>query len=283
MDIPFDFRHRPPSPWLARFVESIWYARGTVPYKSEQVAPTGSCVAIFVLGPPIQQTPHGGETVAYDRGFLVGPHDRPARNAPTGETHAVGIVSTPTGAGPCFGIQPRSVRGKVVDLEEAWPVATALRERISTTENNDPDTILEQLESTLEAGLLPPAAGLSRCEKAVAAVTADPCRPIADIARSLGISHAHLTREFNRFVGLTPRTLARILRMQRFLKQVDVRGTDWAGAAASLGWFDQAHLIRDFKRHTGVTPSQYIAAQKEMFGDIEVGQGAGFVPDPERR
>ena len=120
----------------------------------------------------------------------------------------------------------------------------------------------------------------ARCEAAVRQLSAEPTRPVADIATGLGVSHGHLDRQFTEQVGLSPRTLARILRMRRLLEEIDVHGSvGWAGKAAELGWSDQAHLIRDFKRHTGVTPSQYLAAQRSTYARAEAASSAGFVPE----
>jgi len=84
----FDFRPRVPGGPLGRAVASIWYAWGTVPYQRERIAPTGSSVAVIVLGDPIIETATGprGGTVVAERGFLIGPHDRPVINEPTGST-----------------------------------------------------------------------------------------------------------------------------------------------------------------------------------------------------
>ena len=103
---------------------------------------------------------------------------------------------------------------------------------------------------------------------------------ITDIASELGVSHGHLDRQFTEQVGLSPRTLARILRVRRLLDYIDVyESVAWANMAAQLGWFDQAHLIRDFKRHTGVTPAEYVAAQRATYDRAEAARSAGFVPD----
>ena len=94
------------------------------------------------------------------------------------------------------------------------------------------------------------------------------------------MSHGHLDRQFTEQVGLSPRTLARILRMRRLLEEIDVHGSvGWADKAADLGWSDQAHLIRDFKRHTGVTPSEYLTAQRSTYDRAEADSSAGFVPE----
>lgn len=276
---PFDFRTRVPGPPLDRAVASIWYARGTIPYTRERIAPTGSTVAVFVLGDPILETAHGRAPLRAERGFLIGPHDRPVYNEPTGETFAVGIVGSPVGCEALYGLKPASLRGRVLDLEAAWPAATALREALLAA--SSPEAMLDVVEAHLIAGLRPAVPGIGRCARAVAMLEADPARPIAEIADGLGISHGHLDREFTRVVGLSPRALARLLRVRRLLEGLDVRGAvAWAELAHALGWFDQSHLIRDFKRHTGVTPSAYLAAQRETFGAPEPGEAAGFVPEP---
>lgn len=101
---PSTFRPRHPGGSLGRFVEVSGFARGTVPYACERIAPTGSSVSVVVLGAPIRQPPGDGrgEPLEARRGWLAGPHDRPVVNEALGETHAVGGVCTPIGSG-CAG------------------------------------------------------------------------------------------------------------------------------------------------------------------------------------
>nr|WP_221381076.1 AraC family transcriptional regulator [Actinoplanes polyasparticus] len=121
---------------------------------------------------------------------------------------------------------------------------------------------------------------IGRCEVAVRNLIDEPNRPVSDIAAALGLSHGYLDRLFTDQVGLSPRTLARVLRVRRLLEDIDVHAmVGWADKATVLGWFDQAHLIRDFKRHTGVTPSQYVAAQRSAYDRDEAAVSAGFVPE----
>ncbi len=265
---------------LDRVVESIWYARGTAPYTREKIAPTGSTVAVFVLGDPIVQVPNDGRGVPFraERGFLIGPHDRPVVNEPLGETFAIGIVTTPAGCAAVFEVLPVRVRGRTVDLESAWAAAVPLRAQLLRT--TDPERMLDLVEQHLEAAAEVDGASIARAAHAVALLEADPTRLVADIADDVGLSHSQLDREFTRVVGLTPRTLARLLRMRRLLAALDVSATvSWTDLAQQFGWFDQAHLIRDFKRHTGVTPSQYVAAQRAHLAPTAAGEAAGFVPE----
>jgi AraC-like DNA-binding protein len=264
----FTFLSSTPTPPLDRVVESVWFARGHMPYRRELIAPTGSTVAAVVFGAPIRQTTAGGDSHLATAGFLIGPHDRPIVNEPTGETHCLGVVTTPVGCRAVFGIEPGDVRGQVVD----WAAAGRLREGLS----GPPAELLKQVECELRAGMRD-VPGLDRCARAVAALEADPVRSVGAVAAELGVSHGHLDREFRRVVGLGPRTLGRILRVRRLLEHINVHGQiAWPEHAAALGWFDQAHLIRDFKRHTGVTPSEYQAAQRREFAPDDA--APGFVP-----
>lgn len=275
---PFDFQVREPEPPLGRLVESIWYARGTIPYTRERIAPTGSTVAVFVLSDPIIEAPEDGPRQRFETGFLIGPHDRPVWNEPTGETYAVGIVTRAVGCEAVFGLAPAELRGEVVELQEAWPRAAALREQLLAAAS--PQAKLDVIEDALAGCHVPDSRAFARCEAAVALLVTHPTRPISAIAEQLTVSHAHLVRQFTQIVGLAPRTLARLLRLRGLLTDFDVQAPpQWAELAAGYGWYDQAHFIRDFKRHTGVTPSRYVAAQRAIYGPEQPGEGAGFVPE----
>jgi AraC-like DNA-binding protein len=275
----FEYETRTVGGQAGRFVELIWFARGRITGVSERIAPTGSTVAAVVLGDPIRLTPGGGgPSLTTDQGFLIGPHDRPVVNEPQGETYCVGIVTRPVGCRQMFGVSPAPLRGRVVDLMTAWPGAGPLRRELSSCRSAD--AALDVVEATVR--ILEPFSRtvVERCEAAVAALAADPARTVGDIAAMLGVSHGHLDRQFTEQVGLSPRTLARILRMRRLLEHIDVyESVAWADLAAELGWFDQSHLIRDFQRHTGVSPAEYAAAQRATYDREEAAASAGFVPD----
>jgi AraC-like DNA-binding protein len=273
--VDFEFTERTPAGRLGRYVESVWHARGQIPFPRERIAPTGSSVAGIVLGPPIRQAPWRGPELLADTGFLIGPHDRLLVNEPTGRTHCVGVVTTPIGCRAVFGVDPGPLRGRVAPLLGCWPAAAELRADLLA--DDDPASMLARTEAALLTGLDESDRALDRCAAAVDALVADPALPIGELAAALGVSHGHLDREFGRVVGLSPRTLARVLRVRRLLEQVG--GEDrvvWSRWATDLGWYDQAHLIRDVTRHTGVPPSAYLTAQRFLEPD---GVLPGFVPD----
>ena len=84
-------------------------------------------------------------------GFLIGPHDRPVTNEPTGETFAVGIVTTPVGCRAALGLDPAAVAGHVEELMRIWPSAADLRERLLVV--TDPEQITDEDAARLRASL----------------------------------------------------------------------------------------------------------------------------------
>ena len=274
--VPFEYVSVSPDGPLGEAVAEVWFARGTMRGARERIAPTGSTVLGIVLGDPIRQVPGNGrgEPFLAERGFLIGPHDAPIVNEPLGLTWAVGIVTTPTGCRAALGIEPGSVRGRIV--EPAWPAFHDVRDALRTAPQASEAIAItiRALEATLDRS----DPRLPRVARAVAAIERDPVRPIAELASELGVSHGHLDREFARVVGLGPRVLARIVRLRRLVASIDVYGeVEWTRLANELGWFDQAHLIRDFKRFAGVSPGEYAAAQRKLYSPDEA--HPGFVPE----
>ena len=78
---------------------------------------------------------------------------------------------------------------------------------------------------------------------------------IADLAERCRMSARHLDRIFRRWVGLSPKTFARIMRFQASLARLDPRSAPaLAEMASGLGYFDQAHLSNEFAQLAGLSP-----------------------------
>lgn len=107
-----------------------------------------------------------------------------------------------------------------------------------------------------------------RIARAVALLSTGEAR-VDDVADTVGMTRQHLARGFRREVGITPKQLARIARMQRAATALR-RGGDLARLAAELGYFDQSHLSRDLRELAGVTPAALAAerpiALSHLFG-----------------
>jgi AraC-like DNA-binding protein len=82
---------------------------------------------------------------------------------------------------------------------------------------------------------------------------------VAALARRTGLSERQLLRRCTSALGYGPKTLARILRFQRFRALAAVRGgAGLAELAVDAGYADQPHLTRECVRLGGVTPAAFL-------------------------
>ena len=79
---------------------------------------------------------------------------------------------------------------------------------------------------------------------------------LADIARQVGVSADHLTRQFNRILGITP---SEYLRRFRFARAIELlRGQVAVGEVSrQVGFSHISHFSREFKAMFGMNPSEY--------------------------
>jgi AraC-like DNA-binding protein len=86
-------------------------------------------------------------------------------------------------------------------------------------------------------------------------------RSVADLAGHVGWGVRRLERGFAEHVGLAPKALLRVARLQRLLGHLAAPGPAPSLAALALdcGYADQAHMTREFTALVGTSPTRYRA------------------------
>lgn len=82
--------------------------------------------------------------------------------------------------------------------------------------------------------------------------------PAEGLAAALGVTERTLRRISTAEFGYGPKTLARILRLQKLLGRIGERDTALAELAAETGFADQAHMSRDVLSLTSLTPGEIL-------------------------
>jgi AraC-like DNA-binding protein len=158
----------------------------------------------------------------------------------------VGVRFGP-GTGPLFtGVPAHELRDRRVALAELWSPARVRRLAGYVAAAPDPRTALEEIAGARLGRAEPPdpvIAGIVAGLRAGASVAAT--------AESVGVNERRLHRRCLAAFGYGPKTLARILRLNRAL-DLARSGTPFATVAATAGYADQAHLARDVKALAGV-------------------------------
>ncbi|MEU2582293.1 helix-turn-helix domain-containing protein [Streptomyces avermitilis] len=151
------------------------------------------------------------------------------------------------GTAPAFlGVPAYELRDRRVDLAEVWPAVEVRRLTECVDAAADPATALEEI-ALHRAGQADRPDPLLR--KLVVSLAAG--RPVARAADELGVGARQLHRRSLTAFGYGPKTLARLLRLQRALA-LAWAGVPFAETAARAGFADQAHLARDVRELAGV-------------------------------
>jgi AraC-like DNA-binding protein len=78
---------------------------------------------------------------------------------------------------------------------------------------------------------------------------------IHDVARALGVSHAHLTRGFKRDFGLTPVSYRHRLRVSEAMGRLS-QGERIVDVGYEVGFNDTTRFYKDFRKVTGTSPGK---------------------------
>jgi AraC-like DNA-binding protein len=78
------------------------------------------------------------------------------------------------------------------------------------------------------------------------------------LATELGCSRRYLSDAFRRQVGLSPKTVGRLLRFQHVRERIQQSPACWGDVAYAAGYADQSHLNREFRDLAGTTPSDFV-------------------------
>ncbi|MEU4794909.1 DUF6597 domain-containing transcriptional factor [Streptomyces sp. NPDC023327] len=148
--------------------------------------------------------------------FVAGPDTRAHLPGAAGTAgRHVGIRFHPGTAPALLGVPAHELRDRRVDLADLWTATRVRRLTARVDSARDPVAALEDLALDRAADTGPP----------------DPFRALPAF-------------------GYGPKTLARVLRLQRALALVRA-GLPYAATATAAGFADQAHLARDVKELTG--------------------------------
>jgi AraC-like DNA-binding protein len=95
---------------------------------------------------------------------------------------------------------------------------------------------------------------------------------ILRLAEMSGVSIRQLERQFRQQVGMSPKTLARVIRFERARRRIeDAPETSLTELAYELGYADQAHFSREFRTLAWISPRAFQAAvrvQRALRGDV---------------
>ncbi|HEX6737251.1 MAG TPA: helix-turn-helix transcriptional regulator [Vicinamibacteria bacterium] len=244
---------------LDRWIECVWTARAEARPGTgfESIVPDGCPELIVQLGDGFEAAgPRGAE--AQPRSLLVGPLTGPLRLRARGRVHTVGVRFRPGGLARFLRCPQHELADRAVPLRDLFGAPAAeLVERLG--EARDPGALAAAVAALLAPRPRPRPTEAVRTRAIVQELIRSRGRVgIEALARGAGVSARQLERVFRREVGLSPKRLARVVRLQDVIRRLAERPARWVDIALDCGYADQAHLAREFRELAGEAPSRWL-------------------------
>ncbi|MFG2709384.1 helix-turn-helix domain-containing protein [Streptomyces goshikiensis] len=222
--------------------------------------PTGYVTLVLSFGDGLWVSRAGGPATArprpVSRAMVSGPRTGAAIGVHAGAVHGLEVNLSPLGAYRLFGIPVAHLQDTDVDLAEVLgPGGRHLTERLHALGSWEARFGL--LDALFTARLDRGPAASPEVRAALARLWAD-SGSLARATAETGWGARHLRARFREQVGLSPKGVARVFRLQHALRLL-AAGTPPARVAAACGYHDQAHLGREVKALTGLAPSRFTA------------------------
>lgn len=159
------------------------------------------------------------------------------------------------------GLKPAEIVGRKVDLSRIFPNSSDEIDQKWCGYNSPAEVVdpMISILSSIEVSEEPSELAM-KAHRIIQLIETDrSILAVISLCEKTGMSERALERLFKEFIGLTPKWVIRLFRLQQLADQMmQSPPNDWAALAQDLGYFDQAHCIRDFRSFTGKTPTAFL-------------------------
>jgi AraC-like DNA-binding protein len=262
-----DYTTYSPNENLNAFLKCFWTLESppTSNPEKQRIVPDGCMEMIFHYGDPYKQYAEDGSFIIQPACFVFGQITTALEIEPTGHTGIIAARFHPDGFTPFSKMPIKQMENRAVPLQELFGEEGYVLERevLNTSTNHDRIKIIEAF--LLAKALMPET--IDRITKSSVEVMMRLHGQVSvdELSEQLKINRRQLERKFSSAIGLSPKYLAKIIRLQATLKMLEKKQfTSLTSLAYENGYFDQTHFIKDFKEFTGMSPKQFYAGNLKM-------------------
>ncbi len=246
---------------LKHLIKCFWTLSGDgADGEGDAVIPDGMPELVLNFGDPFRRLRPGSSPQEQPRAILVGQISEPLRLEAGRTVDLLGIRFWPGGAAALY----RGPMSEITDCHcELAAVSPPVWSQIACTfqESRGRERIRLAAQGLAKLARNTSETALMRIARSV--VAGSTRANVDDLAGGMGIGPRQLGRRFGSEVGLGPKLLLRIGRLQKFLRRLEATPTSTislARLAAECGYYDQSHLTRDFGALVGSAPGAYLKA-----------------------
>jgi AraC-like DNA-binding protein len=235
-----------------------------------RVIPHGKISMLFLYGDAHQYSLNGPdeEMLKTRQAFLVGQMTKPLWIKYSGHTRLIKIQFKASGLQQLLPMNMSEFTDvPSLDLEAVWgsPVNQLLEQMHEAPTDEDRISLLNRF---FEKRLLPENDQIDYVTYTLARLNQTNGKlKLGTLEEKLGISTRQLERLFKTRVGLSPKEMSRIIRLNGAFSHLQADpDLSLTSLSYESGYYDQAHFSREFKDLAGVSPSRILSeSAKELF------------------
>ncbi len=259
-------------PDLTALIKCYWTLE--VPAEAEapkqRIISDGCLEMAFVLGDDINRYTSDNTYILQPRAMVIGQITEPFFIQPTGYVNTFAIRFYPYGFANFINKPIKELSNTETPITYLFDnnVASLLEQRIMEAKDTKERIII------IEDFLLTELNRKSTLDKIVqttveALVTTNGSISINHIIKSDIANRRQLERKFASQVGLSPKQLAKVIRLQAALKMLlNEKSEKLSSIAYESEYYDQAHFIRDFKEFTGISPTAFLEDKSMLLSSL---------------
>lgn len=248
----------------AHFVQCIWSLHGDGLDPAATAAPIlpDGCVELLLdTGDPVDR--HGATGVERQpRRQVAGQLTTAVRIKPTGRLGVIGVRLHPWAAGAFLGVPMHELRDRMVPADDLRVAGALLRD---ASNGEGPEERLRLLHRAIEHHALTLAAPAPAAVALATRLMRGDTPTVRGMAAGIGLTTRRVQEIFAGQVGLPPKMLSRIARLQRALGHARREPHRTLSAVAhDSGYYDHAHFIRDCRDIAGETPGSVLGRTDDV-------------------
>ncbi|WP_026629006.1 AraC family transcriptional regulator [Dyadobacter alkalitolerans] len=254
-----------PQPDLASFVKC--YRTLEVPANDDaakqRILPDACIELCFMLGDDVKRFTSESDFVIQPREMVLGQITEPYYIQPIGHVKSFAVRFYPYGFANLISTPIVQLANKETPISALF--GPSIADDLSGKINHAIHT--EQRIKVIEDFLLERMTNRATINKTVkltveALLTAKGSQSITSIVKNDLTKKRKLERAFSRQIGLSPKQLSKVIRLQAVLKMLLSQQTEGLTQVAyESEYHDQAHFIKDFKEFTGISPKHFLGAE----------------------
>lgn len=262
-----DYRTYQPCNELSPFIKCYWtlLAPKEEEPQKQRIVPDGCMEMIFHCGDLYKQYLEDGSYLIQPRSFVFGQITQALDIEPTGESTIFSVRFQPDGFAAFASMPVGQMENRAVPLLELFGEAGICLEK-EILESTSAENRIRIIENFLLEKLITPESINQLIKSSVEMILHLGGHVSVDkLSDNLQINRRQLERKFSSIIGLSPKQLSKIIRLQAALKILSAQNAENLTNIAYEGnYYDQAHFIKDFKEFTGVSPKQFYADNLRM-------------------